>query len=373
MWRITFYILFLFTVISCGKKEQIQPVRKTIQEAVFASGKITQDDEYIVSANADGIILEIPVKEGDTVVVGTFLARIKSDVQSAQVKESSLVYQDALKNSGNSSPQLLQIQAEINQAQSQLALDKLNYERYAGLRKTNSVSPLELENAELKYKASQNSLKALQQKYDEAQNALQLNAGRSRTQLQAQQDLLDNYTLTADKPGRIINVYKKKGELVRKGEVIARIGSGPYILKLYVAEEDIVQLRLGQEAAISLNTYPDSSFTAKITKILPAFDETEQSYVVQATFTVPANVILSGTQLQANIVTGTRKSVLLVPVDALIRDNTVLLKNGDEKKIKTGKKYGRLIEVKSGLTENDVLQVANQEEKKESGDMMQTN
>lgn len=372
MRRILFYPLLLFTVISCGGEQQTQPVRKTIQEAVFASGQITQDDEYVVSANADGILLEIPVKEGDTVQENTLLARIKSDVQNAQAEESRLVYRDAVKNSASSSPQLLQIMSEINQAKSQLASDRLNYERYAGLRKTNTVSPLELENAELRYKASQNSLVALQKKYDEAQNALKLNAARSRTQWQAQQDLLDYYTLAADKAGRVINVYKKKGELVRKGEVIARIGSGPYIVKLYVSEEDIVRVRAGQKAAVSLNTYPDSSFTAKITRVLPAFDEVEQSYVAEAHFILPPEVILSGTQLQANIVTGIKKGVLLVPANALIKDNTVLLKDGNQKKVTTGRKYGSFIEVKYGLTTSDVLQIPEQE-KKESGDMMQTN
>ena len=371
MYRNIFIYFLFLTLFSCGNKNEIKPVRKNIKEAVFASGQITQDDEYVVSANADGTILELPVKEGDSIKAGSFLARIKSDVQNAQVEESKLVYTDAIKNASPASPQLLQIQAQTDQAETQLALDKLNYERYLELRKSNSVSPLELENAELKYKASQNNLKVLEKSYKEAADALQLNAQRSRAQLNAQQDILNNYTLTADKPGNVINVYKKKGELVRKGEVIARIGSGPYILKLYVAEEDIVKVRPGQEAAISLNTYPDSSFTARITKILPAFNETEQSYVAEAQFINPPGIILSGTQLQANILTGVKKDVLLIPINAMVKDNAVMLKNGTERKIVTGKKYGNLIEVKSGLTENDIIKVPKAKENKKSGDMMQ--
>ncbi len=366
------YFALIITLVSCGKKQEIKPERKTVQEAVFASGQLTQDDEYVVSANADGIILEIPIKEGDTVTSGTFLAKIKSDVQNAQVLESKLVYSDAVKNAATSSPQLLQIQAQIDQAKTQLALDKLNYERYSDLRKTNSASPLELENAELKYKASQNNLKVLEKNYNEATDALKLSANRSKTQLQAQQDLLDDYTLTADKPGTVINVYKKKGELVRKGEIIARIGSGPYILKLYVAEEDIVKIRLGQKTAVNLNTYPDSTITAQVTKILPAFDESQQSYVVEAQFEKLPAVLLSGTQLQANILIGSKKNVLLIPTVALLKDDVVQLENGTEKAIVTGQKYGNFIEVKSGISENDILKMPKTKEKNDAGDMTES-
>jgi len=166
---------------------------------------------------------------------------------------------------------------------------------------------------------------------------------------------LDDYGIKADKAGIVLDVMKKKGELVRKGDVIAKIGSGRHMLKLFIAEDDITKLSIGLEAIVQMNNYPDTTFTAVITKILPAFDQSQQSYIAEAIFKNPPQLLLSGTQLQANIKQQGAKNVLVIPASAVIRSKYVQLKNGEEKEITTGQKLGSYIEVKAGLTENDVI------------------
>lgn len=348
-------LLLVLLLAACGNQEETSPVRKTIRQAVFASGQIIQDDEYLVSANADGIISELPISEGDSVEIGDLLAYIQSDVSSAQLTEAKAVYEDARKNALASSPQLQQIQLQISKAQTQLNIDQENYNRYKDLRAKNSVSALELEKAELQYISSKNNVGVLQKNLKEAQNALRLNEQRSRSQLNAQQAVISEYRITSDKPGLVTKVAKKKGELARKGEVIAVIGSGPFILKLLISEDDITKINIGQQASIHLNTHPDKEFTATVTKILPAFDESQQSYIIHATLDNPPALLLSGTQLQANIIAGERRDVLVIPIEALIRDHFVKLKNGNETEVTTGEKMGEWIEITSGLSETDAI------------------
>jgi macrolide-specific efflux system membrane fusion protein len=153
----------------------------------------------------------------------------------------------------------------------------------------------------------------------------------------------------------VIKVFKKQGELVRRGEAIAKIGSGEYIIKLFVSEDDITKINIGHPVVVNINTYPDQTFEAEITKIYPAFDETEQSYIVEAVFKQLPQKMFSGTQLQANIETGNRKDVLVIPTAYISRGSFVQLKYGGEKKIETGSKNKEWTEVVSGLAEGDVI------------------
>lgn len=358
-------IAMLALLFSCNKQQEKKPQRKILQQAVFASGYLEQEDEYMIAATADGTIQELNIREGDNINAGQILVRIKSDVPDTQLQEAQVVYNDARQNTAANAPQLSQIQSQINLAKTQLSQDKINYQRYADLRKKNSVSQLEFEKAEMQYKSSQSNVQVLEKNYRQVKDALKLNADRSLQQVKTQQAVLSEYSIKADKAGIVLDVLKKKGELVRKGEVVAKIGSGRHILKLFIAEDDITKLSVGQEAIVQMNNYPDTTFTATITKILPAFDQSQQSYIAEAIFVNPPQLLLSGTQLQANIKQRGTKKVLVIPSSAVIRSKYVQLKTGEEKEVKTGQKMGNWIEIKSGLTENDIILLPKGKHKKE--------
>ncbi len=354
-WAIT----MSFILIACQQQETSLPVKKNIEDAVFASGYTEQENNYTVSAKVDGIILSLPVKEGDSVTKNDLIAVIENEVQNNQLQDALVVYKDAVKNAAPDSPQLQNIQTQIDQAEQQLKFDKENYMRYKELWDKKSVSMLDFEKAELQYKAAQNHLLALQKQYKEVQNALQLSVERSLVQVNTQRSLLKDYELTTEVSGKVINLFKKQGELAGRGEPIAKIGSGKYIIRLFVSEDDITKVNIGQTAAVNINTYPGRSFPAIITKIYPGFDKAEQSYIVEAEFEQLPEKMFSGTQLQANIETGSRKNALVIPTDYVSRGNFVMLENGKEQKIETGSKNRDWTEVISGITEKDIIKKPN--------------
>ena len=356
--RITFLgcmIVAISLLSSCNNKETTTPTRKNIEDAVFASGYIEQENQYTVSASADGILTTIPVSEGDIITSNTTIAVIKSDVQNNQVADAQAVYNNAVTNASANASILQQIQTKINQAKTQLSLDKTNYERYKDLLAKNSVSQLDFEKAELQYKASQSNLLGLQDSYKATKSDLKLNEKRSLVQVNTQNAILDDYKLNSSISGTVINVLKKQGELIRRGEAVAEIGSGAFIIKLFVAEDDIKKVNRNQAVSVHLNTNPNETFKAKISKIYPSFNTTEQSYVVEAQFNQVPNKIFSGSQLQANIETGSSKNVLVIPTAYLIRENYVILENDEERTIKIGRKNSDWTEVISGITEEDLI------------------
>lgn len=341
---------------ACEEKEApIVPTKKNVSDAVFASGYVEQANTYTVSTKVEGILQSLAIQEGDQVKRNSLIATVESDVQRNQLADALVVYADAVSNAAPGSPQLQNLQAQLDQAEQQLAFDKDNYLRYQGLLEKNSVAKLDVEKAKLQYEAAQSNLQALQESYADAQGSLALQVERSSVQVNTQQSLLADYRMTTEEAGTVIQVFKTEGELVRKGEALAKMASGEYVIKLYVAEDDITKVDIGQAVAVNINTYPDRSFAAEVIKIYPGFDETEQSYLVEARFTVLPEKMFNGTQLQANIATGNRKDVLMVPSDYLANGNVVTLESGLEKAIEIGSKNRDWTEVISGLTETDVI------------------
>ena len=352
------YILSLGVLVllqSCSGKETATPKKIDLEEAVFASGTMEQENTYLLSANVDGVLRSLDVKEGQRIEKGQHIASINNSIQTNQVYDAEVAYRDAFSSALPNSPELQNSALQVEQAKKQLHFDKQNYQRYKELYELKSVSKLEFEKYELQYKASQSNLKSLEEGYDDLQSDLKLHAERNRVQLNTQKDKLSDYFITAEQTGIITDLYKKQGELVRKGETIAQIASGDFIVKLFVAEDDIVKVNLGKSVALSINTYPHKVFTAKVSKIHPGFNANEQSYIVEATFDEFPQKMFNGTQLQANIAIDKRDDVMVVPTSFIEKGQMVTLESGEEKHIKTGSRTNEWTEVISGLNENDIL------------------
>jgi len=73
------------------------------------------------------------------------------------------------------------------------------------------------------------------------------------------------------------------------------------VVKLYIAEDDIQGVKLGQQTLVSLNSSKNQVLKATITKIYPAFDTNEQAFIAEATFIDNPGTLRNGTQLECNI------------------------------------------------------------------------
>jgi multidrug efflux pump subunit AcrA (membrane-fusion protein) len=354
MKRFFAYLSIAFIFYGCGEKESISPIKKDIQEVVFASGIMEMENQYVISAKVDGFLAQISSREGDSVRLNETIATLDSDVQEGQLKEIRIQLKDAKKNAASSSPQLQNLKSQIDQAQEQLFFDEEQYRKYKDLWEQKTVSQVDFEKKKLQYELSKSNLKSLQENYKELESSLQLSVQNNLAKLNTQQAVLKDYNLKTKVAGVILNVYKKQGELVRRGEEVLKIGSGDYILKLFISEEDITKIQLNQTVVVSMNTYLEKTFTAKVTKIYPGFNEKEQSYIIEAKFIELPNKLFSGTQLQANIKIAEREQVLLIPTSYL-KANMVKLENGDMQTIDIGFSNTEWTEVKSGISESDVI------------------
>jgi multidrug efflux pump subunit AcrA (membrane-fusion protein) len=278
----------LLALTSCRHTPSITPQYRDIVDAVFASGNTQAKEQYRITAYADGYLQQSFVAEDDSVRKGQLLFRIANDLARTQVGNAATNYEYALRNASDKGPQIQQLESQIDQAQHKKTTDSLNYTRYQRLLPTHAVAQVDFDNARLTYEASTSNLTVLQKNLEDIHTNLNLNTENTRAQLREQVENNAYFAITGATNGRIENVYKKDGDLVRKGDVVADLGAGLQIARLLIAEEDIQRIQLGQQVLVSLNTDKVHVFHATITKIYPSFNTNDQAFIAEASFDPPA-------------------------------------------------------------------------------------
>jgi len=339
--------------------DEVSPKMMPITEAVFASGSIDPKDAYTVTSLSDGFIVKSYVSENDLVHDGQLLFQLDNRQQNTQVAiaKNNLAYADI--NAADNSPMLLQLKAQIDAAKIKMQTDSVTMMRNEQLYKTNSVSKQDLDNATLNYRSSSSSYEAALENYNATANKAKQDLINSHAQLQNAEAGNQYFDLVAIGASKVYQIFKKKGDLVRKGDQVAQLGNpDSIVINLDVDEGSISKVQLGQQVLVELNTEKNKTYEAYVSKIYPHFNETSQSYKVEARFVQQQPGLISGTQLQANIITDKKDKALLIPRTFLFSDSTVLIKKGDKidtAKITTGIVSDEWVEVLSGLSTADKI------------------
>lgn len=347
----------LLLVSSCNQTESINPQRKDIVEAVYASGEIIPANQYFINSLVEGYLKTKYVVEGTCVIKGSALFQIGSLQSEALYRNSIDNFDVASINYSDSSAIIGQLEAQLESAMAKLLTDSINYLRYKKLSETGAVSSLESEQANLAWQTSKNQVKSIQNNIISTRNDLFRQLSNAKSSYESSLESKNNYLLTSNINGKVYNVYKEQGDLVKRGEIIAMLGSADtMVINLNIQDEDITKIAIGQKVLVELNTLPDQIFQAKVCKIFPAFNTQVQSFKIEAQFTETVPHLFAGTQVIANIIVSSRKMALVIPKTFINGNNEVLLKEKRQtRKIKRGIEDTEWVEVIEGLLETDVL------------------
>jgi len=179
---------------------------------------------------------------------------------------------------------------------------------------------------------------------------------------------LDNFQVNAPFDGMVLAANFNAGETAGPGLAAISIISNDFIIKSDINETDIIKLAAGQKAEITLDAYPGKNFTGTISRISPLakniagiityeieiLPDDEASEYLRHGLSANLNITISGT-----------KDVLLVPVQAIYEEDgknyaDVLVGEMEVRKteIVTGVFNYDYIEIKSGLSEGDVVVIS---------------
>ncbi len=223
-------------------------VVKTITQIVTATGKVQPEVEVKISPEVAGEIIALPFKEGATVKKGDVLVKIKPDYYQALAEQ-----QEAL---------LLAAKASAVQSKAQLAKSQEDHRRADDLYRKNLISDSD-------YIAAKTSLEVAQANYDNALAQIRSAEGT----LNQVRDQLSKTVIFAPMDGTISSLSSEVGErVVAQGqftgtEVMRVANLEDMELRVKVNENDIVNVKIGDRAIISIDAYPGRKLSGTVREI----------------------------------------------------------------------------------------------------------
>lgn len=354
------FLLALFFLFSCGKTEKTTRAEyQELIEAVYASGSIVPKNEYKVFSLADGTITQKMVNEGDVVKAGQALFQIAGDAQEARLRNSQENLRLAQNNYQDNSPVLRELKIALENAKIKLKNDSINYFRYKSLFENQASSKADYDRASLSYQTAQNDYIGKRNNYEKVKNDLYLNWQNAQSQYVVSAQDEANYLISSRIQGRVYELYKEQGEVVKRNDVVALLGDDKTVyLKLSVDELDIPKVKIGQEILVKIDIFKDKVFKAKVSKIYPRLNSADQSFRVDADFEGESPTNYSGLSIEANIIIQKKNKTLTLAKSLIYNGDTVMVKrNGKTEKVKIKRGLENLdrVEVLEGINEKDEI------------------
>jgi HlyD family secretion protein len=250
--------------------------KRTIKETVSASGKIFPETEVKISSDVSGEIVELYVKEGDSVVVGQILAKINPDAYISAVERG-----EASLNSSKSQLSISRSQIESNRAQKEQIIAQLDnartiHKRNEQLKKDGVISQAELDQSlstlrqlEANLRSAEASIKSSQQNAQASEFSIK-GADASLKELKTS---LNRTTIKAPTSGIVSKLSVEKGERVvgtiqMTGTEMMRISNlNTMEVQVDVSENDILKVTVDDEVDIEVDAYIGKKFRGKVTQI----------------------------------------------------------------------------------------------------------
>lgn len=390
IWIFAIAIL-LITLLIVGKKAgwfgksgdfkeveitKIEPI--DIIETVAATGKIQPEIEVALSSEVSGEIIELPIKEGQTVEKGELLVKINPDLIQAVVSQS----QAGLQN----------VRAQLAQAEASEKNAQLNFDRNKSLFEKGVISKSEWDRSVADYDMAKATSKAA---YYSVQSA--------SANVKQSVDNLSRTTIYAPMSGTISKLSVELGERVvgtaqMAGTEIVRVANLQKMeVEVDVNENDIVKVAVGDSAKVEVDAYLKREFKGVVTAIANSAQSSLTADQV-TNFKVKVSILPDsykdltegkpesyspfrpGMTATVDIITNKKANVIGIPISAIViktdtsdtrkpntseatkasteRFEAVYIKEGELAKlrvVKTGIQDDSNIEILSGLKEGETV------------------
>jgi HlyD family secretion protein len=274
-----------------GEEVTVEKVEKrTIRETVSASGKIFPETEVKISSDVSGEIIELYVKEGDSVTAGQILAKIRPDeyqsaLEQGQASVGTARSQREVSSSNvqGSSAQIEQLKADRRRLESQLEVARNTHQRNEKLYKDGVISTAEFETSQNNLRAAESALAASDANLRSAESTLasakanvrasEFGINSANARLKELRTSLQKTIVTAPVSGIVSKLNVEKGERVvgtlqMAGTEMMRIANLRSMeVQVDVSENDILKVSLNDEVDIEVDAYLGRKFKGKVSEI----------------------------------------------------------------------------------------------------------
>jgi RND family efflux transporter MFP subunit len=352
-------ILLLFVIqSSCSKKdvEELQPTKGTITESVYASGIIKAEDQYTVFATVSGVLQQVSITAGQSVVQGQSLFQIESDKAALNTQNARLAYQISQESSHFIQDKIADMETKVQVAKDKFILDQSVYTRNKNIKQYNVTSEVDYERVETTYKNSKSNYESALKQLSQLKAQLVNDQNRNSINLKISEKSQSDFTIKSFISGEVFDVLVKEGSLVNPQTSLAIIGKkNSYVLELDVDENDMVRVKLGQKLIVTLDSYKGKAFDATVDKIYPIMDERSRTFKIEAHFDNPPSKLYPNLTAEANIIIQIKKNVITIPKSYLVDNEFVLIDKDEKRKVKIGLSDYQNVEILEGLQATETI------------------
>ena len=322
--------------------------------AVVANGYVVARTKAAVSAKIPGRLAMINVSEGSRVEKGAIIARLDNADYAAAVAQAE---------AGLASAKATLIEAQSDRDQMQRDYVRV---RDIHTQNPNLVSPQDVENADSRARQAEARFGAQSARVDAAAAALRM----------AQANLENTY-IRAPFSGTVLRKEAEVGEVVApsvgggltRGAVVTMADLATLEVEVDVNEAYIARIQGGQQARITLDAYPDTSFRGTVRQVVPTADRQRATVQVKVAIVdrdprilteMGAKVEFLGSPSTQEVAQRPR---ILVPADAVRSDNgrdvVWIVRDGRLQKhdVDAGPVSGNFREIRAGLSGGEQLLV----------------
>jgi HlyD family secretion protein len=334
--------------------------RRSITESITANGKIQPEKEVKITPDVSGEIVELTVREGDPVVKGQLLLRIKPDIYISQRDRSLASISSA--------------RARLAQAEAQFTQAGLTFNRTKQLFSEQTISKSEFEQAEASYNVAKSEV-----------DAAKFSVVSAEASLKEANENLTKTSIYAPMTGTVSMLLVELGERVAgtnlmAGTEIMRIADLARMeARVEVNENDIVRVSMGDTALIEVDAYLDHKFTGIVTEMANSAKTTGVSADQVTNFDVKILILPEsygnlrfegitpfrpGMSASVDIQTESRSGILTVPIQSVTTrtDTTELAVMTGQDDIRTlvfltDGTYALARDVKTGIQDNSYIEI----------------
>jgi HlyD family secretion protein len=331
--------------------------KQSLSSVVSASGEIKPKTYVNIGANAFGKIIKLHVREGDQVKRGQVLAQLENVQSTADVDANKASLSAAETDYVAAEAGLQTSRADLNRAQSDADHARLDWERAQGLYKGALIAKQDYDTKKAAWESAESGLAQAKARIDQAKaqkDSAQKHISQNQANLTRVADVLQKTIYAAPYDGVVTNLPVREGETVvmgiqnAPGSTLMTIADMSVITaEVKVDETDIVNVKMGQTAEVTIDAIPRKIFHGEVTEIgdnamvrstgvstsqATSTSEEAKDFKVVVTLTDPPPDLRPGLSVTAKITTATRSNVVSIPIQALTVRNPADLVTKDAAK-----------------------------------------
>jgi HlyD family secretion protein len=343
-------IVLLLIAVSVVNRRRAQIVavqigevkRLNLTSAVTASGEIRPRHYVNITSQTFGKIVEIAVSEGDTVQTGQVLLRMEAVQPTAGVEAQRALVRSAEAAEVAAQASQRTAEAELARARADFERTQLEWARTEQLFGRGLVAQSAYDASKSSFESARAAVAVAEARVHQA--AAELNRSDSQRQearagLRRSEDELHKTIYTSPIDGVVTSLPVHVGEQMVPG---IQNSPGSYLMtvadmsgvaaEVRVDESDVLEVRSGQPAEVTVDAYPDSTFRGAVTEIgttallrstgqtstqLTSGTQEARDFKVVIALDKPPAGMRPGLSATARITTATRERALSIPIQAL--------------------------------------------------------